>query len=116
MRVVLDLPRGSRRATIALLEAWAKEDPKARYDALHRSQASEDPATFAAEFLFLQRLSHSGKAVGLGAMMAEPWRRWVSPGLNKTSAYGTPSSARFGTNAANRTCPPAWGSFSNTVT
>jgi hypothetical protein len=73
------------------LRALNEEDPRAVYDRLHRAPtpASHLPA-FAAQFLFLQRLSHSGKAVGVREGC------WSSPGFNKTSAYGVAGTDRFG--------------------
>lgn len=49
-----------------------------------------DPVRYAAEFLFLQRLSFSGKAVGDGD------GHWCSPGFNRSSAHGLPGTERFG--------------------
>ena len=72
------------------LEALAQENPAQVYQQLHRCACPIDHAYYTAEFLFLQRLSHSGKAVsGRGG-------RWYSPGFNRTSAYGTPGTERFG--------------------
>lgn len=73
------------------LGGMAGKDPKEVYDHLHGKPASDDPYRFAAEFLFLQRLAHSGKAVGVSAS-----GRWMSPGFNKTSAYGVEGTERFG--------------------
>jgi hypothetical protein len=44
----------------------------------------------AAEYLFLQRLAYSGKAVGIRD------GRWASPGFNTSSAYGLAGTDRFG--------------------
>lgn len=76
---------------VDVLRGYASEDPRAVYDRLHGGMAPSvgDPA-FAAQHLFLQRLSHSGKAVGCKEM------RWVSPGFNKTSAYGVLGTDKFG--------------------
>lgn len=80
-----------RAAVLNHLVSFSLQDPKAVYDNLHGQPASGDLYLFAAEFLFLQRLSHSGKAVGLSAS-----GRWMSPGFNKTSAYGVAGTERFG--------------------
>lgn len=60
------------------------------YDALHRHRAPRNDVAFAAQFLFLQRLAFSGKAVGIQG------GQWVSAGFNMTSAYGTEATPRFG--------------------
>jgi len=93
VRVLLDLPRGSRYRTGSILHSWTGMDPRGVYGCLQGATAAPDsePTAFAAEFLFLQRLAHSGKAVGLTVD-----GRWASPGFNKTSAYGTPGTDRFG--------------------
>ena len=49
-----------------------------------------DPVQLAAELFWLQRMSFSGRAVG------ERSGRWVTAGLNTTSAYGLPASGSFG--------------------
>lgn len=91
VRVLLDLPRGSRREAGSILNRWTGSDPRGVYDCLHGATPSPESASFAAEFLFLQRLAHSGKAVGTSED-----GRWSSPGFNATSAYGTPGTERFG--------------------
>lgn len=77
---------------ISVLQKYEEEDPKTVYD---RLQGQTTPSTgspaFAAQFLFLQRLSHSGKAVGLRGPRGGGYLQWNSPGFNKTSAYGTPA-------------------------
>lgn len=80
----------SRASIIDRLELLARLEPRAVYDALHGSPAPEDPSEFTAQFLFLQRLSYSGKAVGTRD------GRWSSPGFNCSSAYGLPATERFG--------------------
>lgn len=80
----------ARAALIAALEALAAEDPRTVYERLNRAPAARAPVRFAAEFLFLQRLAFSGKAVGLVDGC------WSSPGFNTSSAYGLPGTARFG--------------------
>lgn len=79
-----------RTALIARLRAFAAEDAQTAYLRTHGAPAATDDATFAAEFLFLQRLAFSGKAVGLRD------GRWTSPGFNTSSAYGLPGTDRFG--------------------
>jgi hypothetical protein len=80
----------ARARVIERLGALAAEDARAVYQRLNYAPVSEDPHDRAAEFLFLQRLSYSGKAVGTRAGC------WVSPGFNTSSAYGLPGTDRFG--------------------
>lgn len=77
-------------ALIATLEAWCAADPEELYRSLHGAKLQSNLVLDAAAFLFLQRLSYSGKAVSV-----DKEGRWKSPGFNKTSAYGTPATARF---------------------
>jgi len=72
---------------IEILEGFSKLDPREKYDELQGSDTPDiDDALFAAEHLFLQRISVNGKAVGL---KANPFGyTWKSPGFNKGSAYG----------------------------
>jgi hypothetical protein len=86
--VVLDTAQ--REALIEALEANAVRDPREVYDETHGAPVPTDAVAFAAEFLFLQRLSFSGKAVGTRD------GRWCSPGFNPSSAYGLPGTERFG--------------------
>lgn len=79
-----------RSEIISFLEEWSQEDPKKVYDRTHNGEASEDLGRFAAEYLFLQRLAFSGKAVSPQNGV------WKSPGFNHTSAYGNPASDSFG--------------------
>jgi len=79
-----------RRAVLERLEALAARDPREVYDELHKATVPEEPVDYSAEFLFLQRLAYSGKAVG------DPGGRWASPGFNSSSAYGLPGTERFG--------------------
>jgi hypothetical protein len=79
-----------RPAVIAVLEGLAAEDPRTVYDRLHRHPVPADASRYAAEFLFLQRLAYSGKAVG------DPNGCWSSPGFNTSSAYGLAGTDRFG--------------------
>ncbi|MBX2800562.1 MAG: hypothetical protein KTR31_22980 [Myxococcales bacterium] len=88
LSVVLD-PEG-RGALVERLSALAEEDPRGVYERLQGGPVPTDAVTFAAEHLFLQRLSFSGKAVGAGA------GRWSSPGFNVSSAYGLAATDRFG--------------------
>lgn len=71
-----------REEVLMSLESMNRQDPKAVFDSIHKQQISSHLATFAAEFLFLTRLSFSGKAVSIKDGC------WRSPGFNKTSAYG----------------------------
>lgn len=75
---------------LTTLGALAMNDPRIEYDAHQGAPAWPGAADDAAEFLFLQRLAHQGKAVLLRDGC------WQSPGFNKTSAYGTPGTAKFG--------------------
>jgi len=65
-------------------------DARELYDRLQGQRVPSDVVQYAAEHLFLQRISVSGKAVGTSD------GRWKSPGFNKTSAYGCPPTDRFG--------------------
>ncbi len=69
---------------------FSKNDPYQIYQNLHGQQIAQEPFKFAAEFLFLQRLAFSGKAVGSKNNI------WNSPGFNKTSAYGVKATDKFG--------------------
>ena len=80
----------ARRALAARLSILAEQDPREVYDRLNGALVSADAVGYAAEYLFLQRLSFSGKAVGTRD------GRWVSPGFNTSSAYGLPGTDRFG--------------------
>lgn len=84
------LRREPRRALIGALEVLGRRDPGEVFAELQGGQVPQAEVRFAAEFLFLQRLSFSGKAVGTRD------GRWLSPGFNKTSAYGIPATDRFG--------------------
>lgn len=79
----------SREEVIEMLQYYAREDPRAIYDGLHGSPPSEEDTYFSAEFLFLQRLAFSGKAVGVRD------GKWASPGFNRTSAYGKAATEKF---------------------
>jgi len=84
-----------RAAVVRILKELDQEDPHTVYKRLISSTARKpwtiDLAMWAAEFLFLQRLAFGGKAVSVNADGL-----WRSPGFNKTSAYGTPATERFG--------------------
>ena len=80
-----------RNLLIKKLKELDKKDPHLLFLELHQAKVSDNLIDFAAEFLFLQRLSFSGKAVGIRNDM------WNSPGFNKTSAYGISATERFGT-------------------
>lgn len=75
---------------VGLLKKMAERDPAEVYSGLHGAAVPTDPARYAAEYLFLQRLAFSGKAVSAAG------GAWWSPGFNRTSAYGTAATARFG--------------------
>lgn len=79
-----------RLDVVGQLEGLAAEDPREVYERLQRRPVATVPATYAAEFLFLQRLAYSGKAVG------DPGGCWSSPGFNASSAYGIRATDRFG--------------------
>ena len=79
-----------RQLVIARLRGFARKDPRQVYEELQGSEVSQEQTEFAAEFLFLQRLSFSGKAVGTKR------GRWSSPGFNKSSAYGLAATDCFG--------------------
>jgi hypothetical protein len=88
LRVVLDpVLRGE---LVDELRTFVRDDPRVVYERLHGSPISKEPVLFTAEFLFLQRLAFSGKAVGCQS------GRWMSPGFNVSSAYGIPATERFG--------------------
>jgi site-specific DNA-adenine methylase len=79
-----------KERVIQELKIFEQQDPLNVFKKLNNSYCSKDPIKFAAEFLFLQRLSFSGKAVGYSGGI------WNSPGFNKTSAYGIPGTTKFG--------------------
>lgn len=79
-----------REDLIDVLEYYEGFNPELVYDCVHGNSIPENPITFAAEYLFLQRLAFSGKAVGIRN------GRWNSPGFNRSSAYGIPATDRFG--------------------
>lgn len=84
-------------AVLDVLEEYEKEDPKDVFLRLHGKKPSFQGAwKFAAEFLFLQRLSFSGKCVTTRWSKADKEFQWCSPGFNKTSAYGKAATDRFG--------------------
>ena len=87
--VILD-PQRRPLLVEALREMEEVDDPTFVYESIHCQLVATDEVAFTAEFLFLQRLAFSGKAVGVQGGC------WVSPGFNKTSAYGTPATDRFG--------------------
>jgi hypothetical protein len=80
----------ARGALIERLEAMAARNAREVYDGLHRQPVSSDAVGFAAEYLFLQRLAFSGKAVGVVDGC------WNSPGFNSSSAFGLAGTERFG--------------------
>lgn len=84
------LHRGARAEVTEHLLELAAADPRAVFERLNRAPVANSPTRYAAEFLFLQRLSYSGKAVG------DPRGHWNSPGFNNSSAYGLAGTDRFG--------------------
>jgi site-specific DNA-adenine methylase len=72
------------------IQVFHRMDPRAVFDVLHDHPVPAHWAEYAAQFLFLQRLAYSGKAVG------EKKGKWVSPGFNDTSAYGVEATTKFG--------------------
>lgn len=81
----------TRSRVLSVLKMLERMDPQQAYDALQGHPVPEDGAVRAAQHLFLQRLAFSGKAV-----QVTDDGRWASPGFNRTSAYGTPATERFG--------------------
>lgn len=79
-----------RRRVLRELRALNDLDPRLAYDRLQGSAPATRQCTFAAEYLFLQRLAFSGKAVAVKAGV------WASPGFNRSSAYGLAGTAKFG--------------------
>lgn len=84
------LQREARQELLVELERLAATDPSEVFARLQGSPVPEADPSFAAEFLFLQRLSFSGKAVGTRQGC------WASPGFNVSSAYGVAATDRFG--------------------
>lgn len=89
-----------RASVIGHLERLGEEDPRAVFDRLDNHPCPENVEQFTAEFLFLQRLAFSGKAVsGVPAgqrTMFGSSRHWGSPGFNRSSAYGLAATDVFG--------------------
>lgn len=67
--------------------------PTDLYNRLHKGLIPEDPCERAAQFLWLQRMSWSGKAVGTSGGKGPIWK---SQGFNTTSAYGKAGTQKFG--------------------
>lgn len=76
------------------LVAAGEIDPEALYKRLHRATLPQTGAKLAAELLWLQRMSFSGKAVGF--YDSPEGLRWLGCGLNTTSAHGTGPSETYG--------------------
>lgn len=72
-----------------------EQDPAGQYERLREWPVPVDPALRTAVLLWLQRMSFSGKAVG-DVEDAQGRKRWVTHGLNATSAYGRAGTDRFG--------------------
>ncbi len=79
-----------RAAVIEALERLAVDDARAVYERLQGAPVPDTVADYAAQYLFLQRLAFSGKAVG------DRDGRWSSPGFNASSAFGLAGTDRFG--------------------
>lgn len=84
------LRASTRAGLIDHLDQMSRADARAVFDTLQGHRVPDDPVEFAAQFLFLQRLSYSGKAVGVRDHI------WRSPGFNSSSAYGVVGTDRFG--------------------
>jgi len=81
-----------RQRLTVMIRELVQLDPRETYDRIVQEPCPEDPAELAARFLFLQRLSPAGRAVG----WTDPPRRWKTAGFNKSSAYGTRATQDFG--------------------
>lgn len=79
-----------REGVIDALEDSQKSDAKELYARLRGGRVPVNEILYAAEFLWLQRLSFGNKAVGVKD------GRWFSPGFNESSAYGKAATERFG--------------------
>ena len=80
---------------IEALKEFQDQDPKTVYDSLIRQKIElEYEVDVAAQFLFLQRVSFSGKSVGFRKLGDELF--WSVPGFNPTSAYGKEKTDKFG--------------------
>lgn len=88
MNVILQ--NDNRNGLIYKLSQFDCVDPELLFNKLQGATIPEDIISFTAEFLFLQRLAFSGKAVGI---INDSWN---SPGFNKTSAYGIKATDKFG--------------------
>jgi hypothetical protein len=86
----------ARAVVIDALREKAERDPKEVFDELQGSPVFQSGVNSIANFLFLQRLAFSGKAVGMRARRLLG-NRWSSPGFNKSSAYGLEKTDKFGT-------------------
>ena len=75
---------------IDYLKELSQQDAECVYLALNGHEVAPAPILRCAEFLFLQRLAFSGKAVGIRD------GKWKSAGFNRSSAYGTEKTNRFG--------------------
>ncbi len=85
------LSRSSLTLVCNILRNYADQDPRSLYEGLKGSAAPIlGHPEFAAQHLFLARLSFSGKAIGIRD------GRWRPAGFNQTSAYGCAATDRFG--------------------
>lgn len=82
--------RHHKNEVITKLRQYQQEDPRLIYDKLQFQPIPINHIDYAADFLFLQRLSFSGKAVGSSSGI------WNSPGFNSACAYGIKGTEKFG--------------------
>jgi len=78
-----------RARVLAHLRRLEKLDPREVYDSLHKHKASKGRHKATAEFLFLQRLAWSGRAVGTSG------GEWGAQGFSTSSAYGRAATGKF---------------------
>ena len=81
-----------RQRLVVMIREFVQLDPRETYDRIVQEPCPEEPVELAARFLFLQRLSPAGRAVG----WTDAPRRWRTAGFNKSSAYGTRATRGFG--------------------
>lgn len=85
----LSTPKGVRLVA-SYLEALVGLDPREVYDQLQGARCPDDQVAYAAQYLYLQRLAFSGKAVG------RRHGHWASAGFSRTCAYGVVGTEDFG--------------------
>ena len=79
-----------RAGVLAVLEDSLAVDPKELFASLHGAKLPENDVLYAAQYLWLQRLSFGNKSVSARG------GKWSSPGLNESSAYGKDATEKFG--------------------